>query len=205
MNNPGQGLTPSQVAPRPLLAMTLSNSSIPLLKASGSTLSEIDELAHSYRAMLVLAGSGPPTRPAIEAGQARFSDRIRELQDQGLIPRQLPADGTAQLQAILPAYFADPNFSFLPGEAHQIENDETTNRLSWMALGDYDLSAEAGQLSMPVLILWGEEDPFGYPMAEATRDALTGSEVTYVLLELCGHFWHECEDDFLGKVADFLE
>jgi proline iminopeptidase len=154
---------------------------------------------------LVLAGSGPPTRAAIEAGQTRFSDRIRELQDEDLIPRQLPAGGTAQLEAILPAYFADPNFSFPPGEAQQIENDEMTNRLSWMALGDYDLSAEVGRLSIPVLILWGEEDPFGQPMAEATKDAFTSAEVTYILLEHCGHFWHECEDVFLDKVADFLE
>ena len=154
---------------------------------------------------LVLTGSGPPTRAAIEAGQNSFTDRVRQLQDEGVIPRSLPTDGTEQLATILPAYFADPSFPFQPGEAEYIENDDTTNQLSWKALGDYDLTAEIGRLSMPVLILWGKQDPFGLPMAYATRDAFTGTEVDFILLDQCGHFWHECEEEFLDQAATFLK
>lgn len=153
---------------------------------------------------IVLAGSGPPTREAVEAGQRRFTNRLRKLQDDGLILRPLPQDPTEQLAAMLPAYFADPEFPFLAGE-EKIESNGLTNRLTWMALGDYDLTAEVGQLSVPVLILWGKEDPFGLPMSEATQEALTSADVDTILLEQCGHFWQECEDEFFEHVVDFLE
>ena len=68
----------------------------------------------------------------------------------------------------------------------------------------YDFSADLAALQVPVLILYGMDDPFGLPMAEATRDALENSTVTYVLLERCGHFWHECPEAAYREIRSFL-
>ena len=56
-----------------------------------------------------------------------------------------------------------------------------------------------------VLLLWGEGDPFGVQVAQATQDALVNAEVEFVLLEGCGHFWHECPDQVYSRVRAFLD
>jgi pimeloyl-ACP methyl ester carboxylesterase len=35
--------------------------------------------------------------------------------------------------------------------------------------------------------------------------ALTSAKVEYVVLEKCGHFWHECPEEFFSQVRAFLE
>jgi pimeloyl-ACP methyl ester carboxylesterase len=42
-------------------------------------------------------------------------------------------------------------------------------------------------------------------MAEETRDALTNTQVEYVVVTKCGHFWHECPDAFYPRVRAFLD
>jgi pimeloyl-ACP methyl ester carboxylesterase len=42
-------------------------------------------------------------------------------------------------------------------------------------------------------------------MIEATRSALTNAQVEMVELERCGHFWHECPDEFFARVRAFLD
>jgi proline iminopeptidase len=59
---------------------------------------------------IVLMGSGPPAASAVVTAQSLLVQRILSLQEQGLIPRQLPADGQSFVHAILPAYFSDPMF-----------------------------------------------------------------------------------------------
>jgi pimeloyl-ACP methyl ester carboxylesterase len=53
-------------------------------------------------------------------------------------------------------------------------------------------------------MLWGEDDPFGEPMADATRNALSSAKVRFVLLEDCGHYWQECESEFYPLIREFL-
>jgi pimeloyl-ACP methyl ester carboxylesterase len=60
-------------------------------------------------------------------------------------------------------------------------------------------------LDQPVLVLWGEDDPFGMAYVEATKRALSAATVEIVVLEKCGHYWHECPDDFFSHVRAFLE
>ncbi len=55
-----------------------------------------------------------------------------------------------------------------------------------------------------MLLLWGEGDPFGVQMAEATRAALANAQVEFALLKECGHFWHECPEQFYPRVRAFL-
>ena len=153
---------------------------------------------------LVLMCSGPPTWVATRDAQALLGRRIQELQREGVIPKDLPDDSGEQVQAILPAYFSDPTFAFSPNDGDPPQHNQTVNELTWSAIKGYDLTDEVAKLDHRVLILWGEDDPFGLPMAEATRQALTNAEVEFVVLEKCGHFWHECPDEFFSHVRAFL-
>ena len=51
----------------------------------------------------------------------------------------------------------------------------------------------------------GRDDPFGLQMAEAVRDALIHSTVDYVVIDQCGHFWHECPDPFYQYIGNFIK
>lgn len=151
---------------------------------------------------IVLMGSGPPDWQTSRAGQARLSRRIAELQEQGLIPKPIPVDAE-YMKAILPAYFADPNFK-LPAAAQETQFNATTNQRASSALVNYDFRQDVARLDHPVLMLWGEADPFGLPTAEATLDALAAAQVEWILLRKCGHFWDECPSEFFSHVRTFL-
>jgi pimeloyl-ACP methyl ester carboxylesterase len=148
---------------------------------------------------IVLMGSGPPSLQATHAGQKNTAQRIAALQQQGIIPETISA-----LEDILPAYFSDPRFD-LPDELQNLYYNGTVERLTRSALGEYDFTAEVAKLKHPVLMLWGADDPFGLPMAEATRAALSAAKIEFVVLEGCGHFWQECPDEFFSRVRTFLE
>jgi len=68
----------------------------------------------------------------------------------------------------------------------------------------YDLTNEVAKLYHPVLVLCGKDDPFGVPLSEAIVVALTSAKVEYVVIDKCGHFWHERSDAFLSRVRTFL-
>jgi pimeloyl-ACP methyl ester carboxylesterase len=148
---------------------------------------------------IVLMGSGTPSIKGARAGQVNKAQRITALQEQGLIPAQL-----GSLQDILPSYFADPRFE-MPDELRDLSYNGTVEQLTWSALGEYDFTAQAALLEQPVLVLWGQDDAFGVSMAEATVSALSNAQVEFVLLQECGHFWHECPDAFFSHVRAFLE
>ena len=148
---------------------------------------------------IVLMGSGAPSMAVARAAQANKVQRIVALQQQGLIPEQIRT-----LQDILPSYFADPGFE-MPGELENLYYNPTAEQLTWSALGDYDFTTDVARLNHPALILWGESDPFGIQMAEATVSALSNARVEFVTLEACGHFWHECPAPFFSHVEAFLK
>lgn len=147
---------------------------------------------------IILMGSGPPSWQAVREGQTNKAQRILQLQQQGIIPEKLSA-----LAEILPVYFSDPSFE-LPNELKNLDYNGTVEQLTWSAVGEYDITTEVAKLDHPVLMLWGEDDPFGLPMAEATKTALSAAEVEFVVLTQCGHFWQECPDEFFSRVRAFL-
>ena len=159
---------------------------------------------------IILVNSGPPDWQAMQVAQANMDQRIAELQQQGVIPEELPTTVSERMEAIGVAYYADPGFE-VPDELmntfQSMDTDkvETVNRLTWSALGNYDFTAELAGLNHPVLMLFGASDPFGLSMAETTRAALSDARVEFVLLEGCGHFWQECPDEFFAHVRAFLE
>ncbi len=159
---------------------------------------------------IILVNSGPPNWQAMQVAQTNFNQRIAELQQQGVIPEELPTTVSERMEAIGVAYYADPGFE-LPDELMNTfqnmdpDKSETVNRLTWSALGNYDFTAELAGLNHPVLMLCGANDPFGLSMAETTRAALSAARVEFVTLEGCGHFWQECPDEFFVHVRAFLE
>jgi pimeloyl-ACP methyl ester carboxylesterase len=134
------------------------------------------------------------------AGGARFMQRVQALQKQGVLPDPLSPD------AVFRAYFSDPSFPLEhPDEnAEQTEFSGTVNQLTWAATQGFDFTAEVGRLEHRVLVLFGEDDPAGMPLVEETLAALQSADVGFVLLERCGHFWHECPDQFYSHVRAFL-
>ena len=150
---------------------------------------------------LILLGSGPPSWDTIQAAFISFGDRVAALQAAGHLPQELDNS----LDAILPAYFSDPTFTFPADETGGApEQNTAVNELTWQAIAGYNLTADLAALRLPVLILYGVDDPFGLTMAEASRDALTNANVSYVLLDQCGHFWHECPEVTFEAIRPFL-
>jgi pimeloyl-ACP methyl ester carboxylesterase len=148
---------------------------------------------------IILMGSGVLTPEAAQAGQANRAQRIVALQEQGVIPRTITA-----LAHLLPAYFSDPSFE-MPDELKNMHYTPAVEQMTWAALAGYDFAAGLDGLDQPVLVLWGEDDPFGMAYLEATRDALSTARVEVVVLKECGHYWHECPDEFFPHVRAFLE
>jgi proline iminopeptidase len=157
-------------------------------------------IAHPERARaIVLMGSGAPSMEVMLRANQNKMQRIVELQQQGIIPQEMTSLGDMLL-----AYYADPRFE-VPDELHDPYYNGAVEQRTWAALGDYDFAADVAALTHPVLLLWGEGDPFGVQMAQATQDALVNAEVEFVLLEGCGHFWHECPDQVYARIRAFLE
>jgi pimeloyl-ACP methyl ester carboxylesterase len=153
---------------------------------------------------IVLVDSGAPTWKDMLAGMSRFSERVAVLQARGILPQDLTRQ-EGQDDPVLRAYFSDPHFWFSPDDkGGPPEFSQVANQLTWTAIQGLDLTAEVAKLTHPVLVLWGQDDPFGVPMAEATVAALSSAKVEYVLLDKCGHFWHECPEQFYPRVRAFL-
>lgn len=151
---------------------------------------------------LILFGSAPPAWETIQEAFARFNKRVAALRADDMLP-QPSGNG---LEAILPTYFSDPTFTFSSDDPGGVPAQNTAvNQLTWTAITGYDLTNDLAALRLPVLILYGTDDPFGLPMAEAGRDALINADVTYVLLDRCGHFWHECPAAAFEAIRPFLK
>jgi proline iminopeptidase len=155
-------------------------------------------------ASLIFFGGGPPTWKDIEIAKLSFYQRVERLIQSGVMPprSEWADDGS---DPMLPANFSDPAFTFPedslggPPEFSQVVSDLTYPNLVGM-----DLRAGLAAVQVPVLLLFGRDDPLGLPMAEATRDALVNAQVDFVVIDGCGHFWHECPNEFYPRVQEFL-
>jgi len=153
---------------------------------------------------IILMGSGPPTRESVQAGQARLVQRIIKLQERGIISQNLQMETGNVIKAILPAYFSDPEFT-IPEEIEKTTFSSMAYEKTLTAMGNWDFSDDVAELIHPVLLLWGEDDPFGLPMAEAIRNSLSNAQVKYVLLKGCGHYWQENPAEFFSHIRAFLQ
>jgi proline iminopeptidase len=147
---------------------------------------------------IILMGSGVLTPEVAQAIQRNKAQRVAALQEQGIIPQNVRT-----VADLLPAYFSDPRFD-VPDELKNMYYSPVVEQRTWEALASYDFTAGLDRLEQPVLLLWGEDDPFGTAMAEATRDTLTGAEMGFVVLQGCGHYWHECPAAFFAQMREFF-
>jgi pimeloyl-ACP methyl ester carboxylesterase len=134
------------------------------------------------------------------AAAARLGQRIQALQAQGVLPDPLPP------RAEFRVFFSDPAFPVEHPDENAVRTtfSPTANQLTWAATRGFDLTADVSRLRHRVLIVFGEDDPAGMELIEETLDALQSAEVEFVLLEQCGHFWHERPDQFYPPVRAFL-
>ena len=151
---------------------------------------------------LIHMGGGPPSHQAMQEAQARFGQRVQQLGPELSLPAH-PESLKELLEAILPAYFSNIRFP-IPQEILDTELSQNTNQQTLQELGDYNFRKEMAAVRAPVLLLWGEDDPFGITMTEATKDALINTEVKVEILKNCGHYWHENPDDFFAALRKFL-
>jgi len=154
---------------------------------------------------LIFFGGGPPTWEGIQTCNQNMIVRVQALIQTGVIPPmdQWTGKGT---DPILPAYFSDPSFTFSEdSRGGPPQHDQTVSDLTYRNMVDMDLRAALASLQKRVLLMIGKDDPFGLEMAEAVRGALTHSTVDYVVIDQCGHFWHECPQAFYSRVQEFLK
>jgi len=158
---------------------------------------------------IVLMGSGPPTREGTLLCQQALVQRIIALAQQGIIVEHPEPGSRAAERGYLPAYFSDPDFWFSaddPGRAPQLDERTTlVNDMTWAANASYDLTADMVGLNQRVLNLWGDDDPARPIASPAIVAALPNADVETVVLPHCGHFWHECPEEFFEQVRAFLE
>jgi len=155
---------------------------------------------------LLLIGSAPPTWEGLAASFPRINARMQQLEQAGIVPTGLAMDDPRRREAEVRVFFSDPNFWF-PADARGSapEFNYLVNKLTWEAVQGYDLGVEVGRLDQRVLIWWGRDDPTGLLMAYETRDTLIHAQVEFVVVEKCGHFWHERPEAFYPCVRAFLD
>ena len=154
---------------------------------------------------IVLVRSGPPTWDGLMSCFSGIEMRFLELQNSGVIPRDLTSGTEEYGKAILAAYFSDPTFWFSPeDEGGPPESNQQVTQLTWSAVEGFDLTSFVDELEHRVLVLWGEDDPCGLSVGESIEEALSAADIEFVLLKDCGHFWHECPDQFFPQVRTFL-
>jgi proline iminopeptidase len=157
---------------------------------------------------MVLLGSGPPARKQVLQCQDAVVQRIIALAQQGVIVENPQPGSPEAARGYLPAYFSDPNFWFAaddPGSAPPIdERTAQVNDLTWTANDGYDLTIDLAAVSSRVLNLWGDDDPCRPIASPAIITVLPNAAVETVVLSRCGHFWHECPEQFFAAVQAFL-
>lgn len=160
-------------------------------------------------ASLLLIDSTPAhTASWVKAG-GRFQAALQRLQAAGVVPVSLPPhngpDCSPRLLAMLPVYYANPAHPAtqnLGGSTCHTGNMEATWRASW----HLDWRPGLARLAQPVLVAYGEADPFG---TDALLPEITGYFAATAprtsRYPACGHIpWEECPEPFFADVAAFL-
>ena len=157
---------------------------------------------------LALISPAPAWREARREFEERFQQRnlAPELQQQrtdlrqsGLRERDPDAYAQRLFELSVAPYFFDP------ARARELTPFRVTGRTQqevWSSLDDYDLRPRLGSISVPVLVLQGENDVIP---TDATRTVgrLTGADLH--LLPHCGHVpYIEAFDEFVRLVDGFL-
>jgi pimeloyl-ACP methyl ester carboxylesterase len=155
---------------------------------------------------LILWGSLGPSSLLFGVQASTYSNRVAQLQRQGVLPKTLPGLTCASsLKEYLPVAMSDPGFE-LPAQWEAVQCSDTALVMvdSNISTG-FDITPELANLSQRVLILYGEDDPHGgASIGKAIKSSMPAAQVELITLEKCGHLWDECPTEFFSHIRDFL-
>jgi proline iminopeptidase len=157
---------------------------------------------------LALVSPAPAWREARQEFERRFSERNlapelqrqrAELRQSGLRDRDPAAYAQRLFELSVAGYFHDPE------RTRDLTPFRVTGRTQqevWASLADYDLRPAIGRVSVPAIVLHGEDDPIPLDTA-ATLARLLGA--AFHRLPRCGHVpYVEAFDDFVRVMDGFL-
>ncbi len=139
---------------------------------------------------LALVSPAPAWRAARDEFEQRFAARTMtpelqeartELRRSGLRETDPARHAQRLFELAVAGYFHDPARAT---ELTPFRVTERTRAEVWESLGHYDLRPGLRRLSVPALVLHGDDDPIPWASARETADCL-GAE--FVLLPECGH------------------
>jgi len=167
--------------------------------------------AHPQRvASLIIACGLSPLPAANYRATLRLETHLAELQAQGVIPKPVPADEgddcSARIVAAAPAYFHDVDAP-VPAAllATQCRNSVFKATFQAVLMPPASFASAAAAYAGPCLVIFGQSDPLGVALGEASLQALTGSQPEMVIVPAAGHYpWLE-GDDFAERVVEFLD
>lgn len=182
---------------------------------------QIDILGHSHGALvameyaiehpghvssLILVGSPFPTSDGLETQSEEAAARYAELVREGAIRTDLPSGSPEALIERTRSAFADPSLAdeFARTVGRDVVINDMVHDWSIQMLHRYDLTDGLAEVSCPVLVVTGSADVGAHSAEQVFRAALPAADVSFVLLENCGHFWQECPGPFYEAVREFL-
>ena len=159
-------------------------------------------------ARLALVSAAPAWREARQEFERRFQRRNLDpalqqertaLRESGLRERDPEAYARRAFELSVAPYFFDPD------QARRLTPFRVTGRTQqevWDSLGDYDLRPALSRLSVPALVLQGEDDVIPQDNARAMAELL-GADLR--LLPRCGHVpYVEAFPEFVRLLDEFL-
>jgi proline iminopeptidase len=157
---------------------------------------------------LALVSPAPAWREARQEFEQRFSERNlapelqrqrAELRQSGLRERDPVRYAQRLFELSVAGYFYNPERT---GELTPFRVTGRTQQEVWASLGDYDLRPTIERLSLPAIVLHGEDDPIPVDTA-ATVARLLGAP--FHPLPRCGHVpYVEVFEDFVRLMDSFL-
>lgn len=175
----------------------------------GGLLAMLYAVSHPDRVeRLALVSAAPTWRAARDQFEHRFQARTmspelqaerQALRESGLRQRDPAAHAQRMFELAVAGYFHDPRrvTALTPFRV-----TERTRAEVWQSLGEFDLRPALRQLSLPALVLHGDDDPIPWSAARETAECL-GAE--FHLVRDCGHVpYVEAFDEFARVVGGFL-
>jgi proline iminopeptidase len=156
-------------------------------------------------ASMILVGTGVSDKGVMQRSGARLASRISELQKAGLIPDPIPKEASCseKFAAVGPAYLADPKRP-MPEAMTRRTCDGSGRSSVLFSFIDTAYGPGVETATTPVLVLYGDHDPFGPEPSRHASSILKHAHVEVAELPACGHLgWLECEDAFLARVQSF--
>jgi 2-hydroxy-6-oxonona-2,4-dienedioate hydrolase len=156
------------------------------------------------RSLQLLCAGGTVANPVVMDRIRSSTKEAVESDDVELTRRRLqllmadPADATEELVEVRHAIYHAPDFAANVDNLLSLQDMERRRR-------NLLTPEELGRITVPTLVVWGRENPFGeVPEASAMHAAIPGSQLE--LLEHCGHWpQHEQAERYNALSLAFLQ